>query len=156
VTDDKIRHPSFVIRPYRNPKSQEDQMSEITLQEAVKKFASDLATKVNTFVADVAELEVYTFTTPPDQIQAVFKGPADFANLSEEAKAALRAYTKISFDGDMVVWLPITATGEVDRSVWDMHQATVKQAMENRKAMIQTMGDTASSALKALGIATSK
>lgn len=130
-------------------------MSEITLQEAVKKFAGDLANKVNTFVADVAELEVYTFTTSPDQIQAVFKGPADFANLSAEAKGALRAYTKISFDGDMVVWLPTTATGEVDRSVWDMHQATVKQAMDNRKAMIQTMGDTAA-ALKALGIATGK
>jgi hypothetical protein len=156
MTKSVIRLSSFVLTEIQNPKSQEDQMSEITLQEAVKKFASDLATKVNTFVADIAELEVYTFTTPPDQIQAVFKGPADFASLSAEAKAALRAYTKISFDGDMVVWLPITATGEVDRSVWDMHQATVKQAMENRKAMIQTMGDTASSALKALGIATGK
>ena len=33
------------------------------LQDAVKKFASDLAEKINTFVQDVAELEVKTYTT---------------------------------------------------------------------------------------------
>jgi hypothetical protein len=131
-------------------------MSETTLQDAVKKFASDLAVRVNTFVTDIAELEVYTFTTSPDQIEAVFKSNNDFVHLSAEAKAALRAYTKVSFDGDMVVWAPTTPSGEVDKSVWDLHQAMVQQAMVNRKAMIQTVGDAAASALKALGIASGK
>jgi hypothetical protein len=125
-------------------------MPEITLQDAVKKFASDLAAKVNTFVADIADLEVYTFTTPPDQAATIFKGPADIANLSTEAKAALRAYTKVSFDGDTVVWVPTSASGEVDKSVWELHQAVVQQAMANRKAMIQSVGEAAASALSAL------
>jgi len=128
-------------------------MAETSLQDAVKKFASDLASKVNTFVADIAELEVYTFTTPPDQAEAVFKSQADFANLSTEAKAALRAYTKVSFDGDMVVWVPTDASGEVNKTVWDLHQTVVKQAMENRATMIKTVGEAAASALKALGVA---
>ena len=131
-------------------------MSEISLSDAVKKFASDLAAKVNTFVADIAELEVLTFTTPPDQIESVFKGQAGFTDLPTEAKAALRAYTRVSLDGDMVIWLPTSASGEVDKSVWEMHQAMVHQAMANRKAMIQAIGDAAASALKALGIAGSK
>jgi len=128
-------------------------MAETSLQEAVKKFASDLATKVNTFVADVATLEVYTFTTSPDQAASVFKGPADFANLSVESRAALRAYTKVEFEGDTVVWVPTDANGEVNKSVWDLHQIVVKQAMENRADMIKTVGDAAASALKALGVA---
>jgi len=128
-------------------------MAETSLQDAVKKFASDLAAKVNTFVADIASLEVYTFTTSPDQAAAVFKGPADFANLSIEARAALRAYTKVSFEGDTVVWVPTDANGEVNKSVWDLHQTVVKQAMENRADMIKTVGDAAASALKALGVA---
>jgi len=126
-------------------------MAEVTLQEAVRKFANDLAQKINTFVTDVSELEVYTFTTPPDQIASVFKGQADIAALSTEAQAALRAYTKISFDGDMVVWAPTTATGEVNKSLWDMHQSMVQQALANRKAMLQAVGAAASSAFNALG-----
>jgi hypothetical protein len=128
-------------------------MSEITLQEAVKSFAKDLAAKVNTFVADVSELEVYTFTTPPDQAATLFKSQADIASLSTEAKAALRAYTKVSFDGDMAVWVPTDANGEVNKTMWDLHQTVVKQAMENRAAMIKTIGEAAASALKALGVA---
>ena len=128
-------------------------MAETSLQDAVKKFASDLAAKVNTFVADIAELEVYTFTTSPDQAEAVFKSQADFANLSADARAALRAYTKVSFDGDMVVWVPTDAGGEVNKTVWDLHQTVVKQAMENRATMINTVGEAAASALKALGVA---
>ena len=34
------------------------------LQDAVKKFAADLAARMNTFMTDVATLEVRTFTTP--------------------------------------------------------------------------------------------
>ena len=128
-------------------------MSEVTLQEAVKNFAKALAVKVDSFVADVSKLEVYTFTTPPDQAATVFKSQADIANLTTEAKAGLRAYTKVSFTGDMAVWVPTDATGEVNKSLWDVHQTVVKQAVENRAAMIKNIGDAAASALKALGIA---
>jgi len=129
-------------------------MAEVTLQDAVKKFASDLAAKVNTFVTDVSELEVRTFTTPADQVETFFKGQTDFAKILTEGKVALRAYTNISFDGDTTVWVPTDASGEVNKSVWELHQAIVQQAMANRNDMIQSVGEAAASALKALGIAT--
>lgn len=129
-------------------------MTEITLQEAVKKFARDLAKKVNSFVTDVSELEVRTFTTPADQVETFVKGKADFAEILTEGKVALRAYTKISFDGDTTVLAPTDAADQVNKSVWTIHETVVEQAMENRREMITTIGEAAASALKALGVAT--
>ncbi|MDY7078297.1 MAG: hypothetical protein SXV54_15380 [Chloroflexota bacterium] len=128
-------------------------MAEVNLQDAVKKFASDLAAKVNTFVTDVSELEVRTYTTPADQVETFVKGQVDFTEILTEGKVALRAYTKVSFDGDTTVWVPTDTSGEINQSVWALHQTMVQQAMENRTAMIQAVGEAASSALKALGVA---
>jgi hypothetical protein len=132
-------------------------MAEVNLQDAVKKFASDLAEKVNTFVTDISELEVRTYTTPADQVETFVldldKGQVDFTEILTEGKVTLRAYTKISFDGDTTVWVPTDASGEINKSVWELHQATVQQAMTNRTVMIQSIGEAASSALKALGLA---
>ena len=129
-------------------------MTGITLQEAVKKFARDLAQKVNSFVTDVSELEVRTFTTPADQVEIFVKGKADFAEILTEGKVALRAYTRISFDGDTTVLAPTDPADQVNKSVWTIHETVVEQAMENRREMITTIGEAAASALKALGVAT--
>jgi hypothetical protein len=67
-----------------------------------------------------------------------------------EGKATLRAYTAISLDGDTTVLAPTDAAGEVSPSIWELHQVTVKQALDNRATMIKTMGDAAAAALKAL------
>lgn len=128
-------------------------MADVTLQDAVKNFASDLAEKVNTFIQDVSELEVRTYTTPADQAETFVKGQADFAEILTEGKASLRAYTSVSFDGDTTVWAPTDAAGQINKPVWDLHQAIVEQAMANRTTMIEAMGKAASSALKALGAA---
>jgi len=129
-------------------------MADNNLQQAVAKFADQLAVKVSDFANDIATLEVYTFTTPPGEIPT-FPDKPNLANLSQDAKTstALRAYTRIAFDGDMVVWLPVNDAGVVDKSVWDLHQTMVQQAMDNRKAMLQSVSEAASSALKALGVA---
>jgi hypothetical protein len=129
-------------------------MAEITLQDAVRKFARDLAQKVNSFVTDVSELEVRTFTTPADQVETFVKGKADFAEILTEGKVALRAYTKVSFDGDTTVLAPTDPADQINKSVWTLHETVVEQAMENRRKMITTIGEAAASALKALGIAT--
>lgn len=121
------------------------------LQEAVKKFASDLAQKMNSFVEDVSTLEVRTYTTPADQVAVEVKGKADLANIMTEGKAILRAYTSVAFDGDMTVLAPTDTNGEISQSIWNLHQAMVKQALDNRAAMIKTIGEAAASALKALG-----
>ncbi|RLC83462.1 MAG: hypothetical protein DRI79_13875 [Chloroflexi bacterium] len=128
-------------------------MAEVTLQDAVKKFASDLAEKVNTFVADISELEVRTYTTPADQVGTFITGEAGLTEILTEGKATLRAYTKIAFDGDMTVLVPTGPSGEIEESVWALHQMMVQQAMEHRAAMIQAVGEAAASALKALGMA---
>lgn len=104
------------------------------LKKAVVKFASDLADKVESFVDDVAELKVQTYVK------------------SAEGDT-LRAETTVSFNGDMVVIVPMDASGEIDKSVWELHQAMVQQAMVNRASMIQSVGDAAASALKAMGVA---
>jgi hypothetical protein len=128
-------------------------MAEVTLQDAVRKFAGDLAKKVNSFIADVSELEVSTYTTPADQVETFIKGQTDFSEIATEGKLALRAYTRISFDGDATVWVPTETTGEIDKSLWGLHQTIVQQAMDNRAKMIEAVGEAATSALKALGMA---
>jgi hypothetical protein len=125
-------------------------MAEMTLQEAVKKFAKDLAQQVESFINDVSVLEVRTFTTPTDQMPVLVNSRPDFTNMATEGNVALRAYTKISFDGDTTVCLPLDASGEIDKGVWDLHQLMVHQSMNNRATMLRAVGEAASSALTAL------
>ncbi len=117
------------------------------LQDAVKKYASDLASKLNSFMEDISTLEVRTYTTPADQV------PLDLSSdkIKTEGKAVLRAFTTIGLDGDTTVLAPTDAAGEVNPAVWELHQTVVKQALENRTAMIKAIGEAAASALKALG-----
>jgi hypothetical protein len=117
------------------------------LQDAVKKYAKDLAAKLNSFVEDISTLEVRTYTTPADQVAI----DVTEEKIKTEGKAALRAYTAISLDGDATVLAPTDAAGDINQSIWELHQATVKQALDNRATMIKTMGDAAAAALKALG-----
>jgi hypothetical protein len=117
------------------------------LQDAVKKYAKDLAAKLNNFVEDISTLEVRTYTTPADQVAVDITEE----KIKTEGKAALRAFTAISLDGDTTVLAPTDAAGEVNQSIWELHQATLEQALANRATMIKTMGDAAAAALKALG-----
>jgi hypothetical protein len=117
------------------------------LQDAVKKYATDLAGKLSSFMEDISTLEVRTYTTPADQIPTDLSGD----KIKTEGKAVLRAYTSIKLDGDTTVLAPTDAAGEVNAAIWELHQTMVKQALENRTTMIKTMGEAAASALKALG-----
>lgn len=117
------------------------------LQDAVKKYAADLAGKLNSFMQDISTLEVRTYTTPADQVAIDLSAE----KIKTEGKATLRAYTSIGLDGDTTVLAPTEAAGEISQAVWELHQAVVKQALENRTAMIKAMGEAAASALKALG-----
>lgn len=125
-------------------------MATMNLQDAVKKFAGDLAVKIENFVSDISELEVRTYTTPHDQINVVTGSKKDIRQMATEGKVTLRAYTQISFDGDTTICVPVDAGGEIDRSVWDMHQSIVNQALGNRAEMLRSIGDAASSALGAV------
>jgi hypothetical protein len=102
---------------------------------------------LNNFMQDISTLEVRTYTTTTDQVATDLSA----AKIKTEGQAQLRAYSTISIDGDVTVLAPLDAAGEVSQSIWELHQATVKQALDNRATMIKTMGDAAAAALKALG-----
>ncbi len=122
------------------------------LNEAVRKYASDLADKINSFVADVAALEVRTYTTPADQVQT-FVSTDSLEKLLAQGKVALRAGTSVSFDGDTTQLAPTDASGDINRSLWELHQQAVQQATAHRAQMLQALGEAAASTLKALRIA---
>ena len=125
-------------------------MSESELRHAIEKFTKDLANKAESFVSDVTTLEVRTFSMPSTQISLLADGELDLADQALVDKLRLRAYTKIDFDCDTTVCLPVDANDQIDRSVWDMHQSMVSQALQTRETMLRTMGDALASALEAL------
>ncbi len=125
-------------------------MSESELTNAIEKFTKDLAGRAETFVRDISTLEVRTFTTPSAQISELAGGELDLNDPGLAGKLQLRAYTKIDFDCDTTVCLPIDANDQIDRSVWDIHQSMVSQALKTRESMLRAMGEALVSALEAL------
>ena len=144
---------SFGLGP--QPPTPEPPATEISLKDAVRKFASDLAKKVNTLVADVSELEIRTYTAPAGQVETLTKGQADLTKTLAEGKLALRAYTRISFEGDTIICAPTDTSGKIDESVLKLHETTVQQAIANRANIIKSVSEAASAALKALSEPTS-
>jgi len=128
-------------------------MPEQDLRRAITKFTSDLAAKAESFVNDITTLEIRTFTTSSSKITAIAGNGLDLEGPIDASQMQLRAYTKINFDCDTTICLPVDANNQVDRSVWDMHQTMVDQALKSRQALLATMGDALSSALKALQLA---
>lgn len=125
-------------------------MAESELRHAIEKFAKDLAGKAESFVDDISTLEIRTFTTPSVQITPLADGELDLNDPAIVERLKLRAYTKIDFDCDTTICLPVDANDQIDRSVWDMHQTMVNQALKTREMMLQTMGHALTSALDAL------
>lgn len=125
-------------------------MGESDLRLAIEKFAKDLAGKAESFVDDISTLEVRTFTTPSAEITTLAGGELDLSDPTLARQLQLRAYTKIDFDCDTTICLPVDANDQVDRSVWDMHQTMVMQALKTRETMLKSMGSALTSALDAL------
>jgi len=121
------------------------------LKKSVQQFASELAKRVESFITDISELEVRTYTITEGQFAAVLDDPNKKNDKTlTGAGVQLRAYTRIAFDSDTIVCLPVNDSGQIDGAVWDMHQAAVNQALQNRATMLRTIGDAAASALDAL------
>jgi hypothetical protein len=125
-------------------------MGESDLKSAIEKFAKDLAGKAETFVKDISTLEVRTFTTPSTQITELSRGELDLNDPGLAGKLQLRAYTKVDFDCDTTICLPVDANDQIDRAVWDIHQSMVNQALKSRETMLRAMGEALTSALEAL------
>ena len=121
------------------------------LRTSVQQFAGDLAEKVESFVTDISELEVRTYTIAEGKFAVVLDDPKKKNDKTVSGEGVqLRAYTRIAFDSDTIVCLPVNDSGQIDGAVWDMHQSAVNQALQNRATMLRTIGDAAASALDAL------
>jgi hypothetical protein len=125
-------------------------MGESDLRHAIERFTKDLASKAESFVSDISTLEVRTFTMPSTQITALASDRFDLMDPELADRLRLRAYTRVDFDCDTTVCLPVDENDQIDRSVWDIHQVMVSQALDTREKMLRTMGDALSSALEAL------
>ena len=123
----------------------------LNLQEAIEKFAGDLANKLQSFVNDVSVVEIRTYTTEAEQEWTEIKQLPDMNGILTQGKAKLRAYTSMSLDGDTTVLVPVDQQGNVSQAIWQLHQDMVRQAHNNRAAIISSIGEAAAAALKALG-----
>lgn len=119
------------------------------LNEAVRAYASDLAEKIHSFIKDVSILEVRTYTSPADQVQVLIKSK-ELDDVITEGNAMLRAGTSITFDGDITQLTPLDANGEINQTLWQLHQQAVQQATQHRERMMVALGEAAASAIKAL------
>ena len=94
-----------------------------------------LAARLATFVEDVTSLEVATFTS-----ESIENTKYDLSTKTFTGGAQQRALTHISLDGDTKICVPIDA-GEIDESLWAIHNQIVQQALANRTAMIKAAAD---------------
>jgi hypothetical protein len=114
-----------------------------SLAGSVGQFTSQLAKALSDAATEIATLKVRTYTT--DDMNAVSRSVKE-----DMDKAKLRAMTTIAFDGDMQVYVPETATGEVDRALWQLHEQMVHEAQANRAQFLQAVAEMATNLLKLL------
>lgn len=115
------------------------QVSDLT--GSIKQFTNQLASALGKAAANITTLEVKTYTT--DDIATVVQG--------DEARAKLRAYTRVAFDGDMQVYVP-AKVGGVDEELWKIHADMVREAQANRAQFLQSMAELATNLLKNLNL----
>ena len=121
-----------------------DQMSD--LSGSIKKFTSQLAEALGKAAADIATLEVKTYTTK--DLGALAN--TDALDLDASAEPTLRALTRILFDGDLEVYVPEKEGGGVDQELWQIHLEAVHEAQSNRAQFLQAMAELATNLLKSL------
>jgi hypothetical protein len=102
----------------------------------IKEFLDKVGKYLSEALDDASSLEISTYV-------AGDLAGAKFEN-RKMTNAELRAFTRISMDGDTVVCLP-KKDGEVDTEVWDIHMQMVKQAQESRAEFMKTIVSAAAS-----------
>jgi hypothetical protein len=101
------------------------------LAESLQQFASKLGDVLARAVDNAASLTVSTYVT--DEMAGV---TYDTATRTFTGTAKLRALTRVSFDGDMLVCVP-EAAGQVDQALWAIHLEMVQRAQSSRTEMVK-------------------
>lgn len=104
--------------------------------DSLRSFVAKLGDKISEAISDMGTLEVTTYVAKEMSEVRVQDGRV--------LGAELRAYTRISLDGDTVVVVP-ERDGEIDRSALDLHTAMVQQAQQARSRMLETVIQAATS-----------
>ena len=108
------------------------------LRQSHKRYTSERAGALGRAADDISSLEVATYTSPNlDSVKY------DYASKKYTGQLALRALTRVGFDGDMQVCVPEKASGGVDRDMWQIHLDMVKEAQANRAEFLRSMAEMA-------------
>jgi hypothetical protein len=113
-----------------------DQFNDLT--GSVKKFTDQLATALKDAAEDIMTLEVKTYAV--DDLEAVAQG---------QGQTKLRALTRIEFDGDIQVYVPV-GKGKIDEELRQIHLDMVREAQANRAQFLSAMAEMATNLLKSL------
>lgn len=95
--------------------------------DSLRGFVTKLGDKISDVVSDMGTLEVTTYVAK-DMSEVRIQG-------GQVMGAELRAYTRVSLDGDTVVVVP-ERDGEIDESALQLHTAMVQQAQRARGEML--------------------
>jgi len=110
--------------------------AQVGVVDSLKGFVGKLGRTISGALEDMTSLEVQTYSA--SDMKSIFVEQGHLLG------AQLRAYTRISLDGDTIVCLP-ERDGEIDREVLEIHQAAVKQAQEARAELMRTIVAAATS-----------
>jgi hypothetical protein len=104
--------------------------------DSLKDFVGKLGRTISGALEDMTSLEVQTYSA--SDMKSIFVEEGHLLG------AQLRAYTRISLDGDTIVCVP-ERDGEIDKAMLEIHQAAVKQAQDARAELMRTIVQAATS-----------
>jgi hypothetical protein len=112
------------------------------LTDALKQFAGSMGQALKRAVDDTSSLDVATYVSEDlasvRYLNGQFTGPVE-----------LRAITRISLDGDILVCVPREA-GAIDQELWAIHSDMVARAQAHRTEMLKTAMSAATGLLQAM------
>lgn len=127
----------------RKPKPDEEGAREEGAREegiggSLQGFVSKLGQTISDALVDMTTLDVKTYVATED-MSAITVGAS-----GQLEGAQLRAYTRISLDGDTIVCVP-ERDGEIDDAVFEIHKSMVAQAQAARTELMKTIVQAAAS-----------
>lgn len=112
------------------------------LTNTLTQFVGWLSDALKNALDNASSLEVSTFTS--DDMTGV---TYELSTRKFTGTAKLRALTRISFTGDMLLCLP-EKEGEIDQDIWAIHADMVERAQAQRTEMLKAMAAAATDLLK--------
>lgn len=115
------------------------------LRESLRAFTDQLAGSLGRAAQDITTLDVRTYVA--EDLQSV----AEALEARREITADLRAMTRVSFDGDVDVFVP-KGGSRTEETLWVIHKAMVEEAQTTRARFLATMAELAARLLDSLRI----